>query len=279
MAPRRPTPAQIRERRSKIAVVVLGVVFAGVGVIQGPKVLKMLSGGSSPAAVAAQTPLPTPLAPGTPVSFTGAQVTVGAVSTRQLPRFTLMAVKDPFHSLLPIAPASGPTGPTGATAPPPAAATTTQTTTTTTTTTPKTPPPPTQPPAATQPAAPPVLFASTPSGPLVATALVQINGHRLTVAVGGAFPRSSPLFRLVSLGKNRVQIHLVGGSFADGSQAMKLLRGGRVTMVDSTDGSRFVIQFVRLKKVSADAVTIPAPAPKTTTGPSVPPVGSTTPTG
>ncbi len=42
MAPRRPTPAQIRERRSKIAVVVPRRRLRRRRVIQGPKVLKML---------------------------------------------------------------------------------------------------------------------------------------------------------------------------------------------------------------------------------------------
>ena len=60
MAGRRPTAAQVRDRRSKRMAIGLGVVLLVVGVIQGPKLLKQLSGKKTPA----EAPLPVAAAAG-----------------------------------------------------------------------------------------------------------------------------------------------------------------------------------------------------------------------
>jgi hypothetical protein len=182
--------------------------------------------------------------------------------------------KDPFVSPLPATPTA--TGATLAATPPPAAPPrqqTTSTTTTPTTTTTSTPPPA----QTTTTPAPlgPVTFQTTPAGELVRAAEVRINGHRALVAPEGAFPVKTPLFRLVKLGKKGVHLRLVGGTFADGSQELKLPRGGSIVLVDSTDGRRFTIKFVAMKHVLPTAITVPAPS--ATTGTAGSPGTSTTP--
>src|ERR1700722_14822690 len=114
--PKKRTPAQIRDRRAKIAAAVLGVVFLGVAAIQGPKLLKQLH--PSPQAAADSTPPP---ASGTgPVTLAAATLAPG-----QLSRFSTFATKDPFKAQVAAASTGGgsgvtkstSTGPTGASGP------------------------------------------------------------------------------------------------------------------------------------------------------------------
>jgi hypothetical protein len=79
-----------------------------------------------------------------------------------------------------------------------------------------------------------------------------MNGRSQTVPTGAAFPLAQPLFRLISLGGNGVKIGLVAGSFPDGSRTLKLRRGHKLTLLDVTDGSRYVIMFVRMTRAELD---------------------------
>ncbi len=221
------TPAQVRERRARIAAVVLGGVFLLVAVIQVPKLLKQLKGAPSQAASA---PVVSPVAsPGTPVSA----VTTQNVGVGQLTRFSHFTGKDPFKALINLAAAGAPAQ-----------------TSTTASQTPGTKlsvvPPPTQ---------PAVSFAQKPTGPTVPAALILYNGKKLTVALGFGFPAKHPMFRLVTLGVNTIRIGLVGGSFANGKTTLPLQRGHKVSLSDSTTGDKFVLRLVKLTT---------APAPKAT---------------
>ena len=261
MAPRKPTPAQMRDRRARIAAGVLGCVLLAVGGIQGPKLLKALSGSSgSPSANAVQTTESTTT--GGTVSSTPGSVfaTTPSSSAGQIDGFGSFSAQDPFRSQMPTA--TGTTGATGTTAAPGAtkkaattpatttqAATTAQTTTTKTTTT-----------AATQPPVPPVTFTTTTAAPTgVAAAVLEINGKRALVGVGGMFPVKTPLFRFASLTAKHLRIGVVGGSFADGRTFVVLQAGREVTLLNQSDGTRFMIRFVHMTHAPLDTLTSPGP--------------------
>ena len=100
MASKRPSPAQIRERRARIAAVVLGVAFLGIAVIQGPKLLKSIQGGSSasepPTSTAAST---TPGTPGSTTTTAALGVLAAAAGPGQLHGFSLFAPGVPFKPI------------------------------------------------------------------------------------------------------------------------------------------------------------------------------------
>ena len=223
------TPAQVRERRARIAAVVLGVVFLGVAAIQVPKLMKQLKGGGGPAQAAEPVVSAGP-SPGTPVSALTAQ----NVGVGQLTKFSHFNSKDPFKALVNAAagaPAQTAAGSQGAA------------------TKLSVVPPASQ---------PPVAFAEKPTGPTVPAALILYNGKRIVVPLGFGFPAKRPLFRLITLGVDTARIGLVGGSFANGKTTLPLHRGHKVSLSDSTTGDKFVLRLVKLTT---------APAPKASTTP------------
>jgi hypothetical protein len=219
------TPAQVRERRARIAAVVLGGVFLLVAVIQVPKLMKQLKGGSSQAAAPVVSSL---TLPGTPVSALASQ----NVGVGQLTRFSHFSSKDPFKALVNAAAgAPAQTNPTGSQTPATKLSVV---------------PPPAQ---------PSVAFAEKPTGPTVPAALILYNGKKLVVPLGFGFPAKHPLFRLITLGVNTVRIGLVGGSFANGKTSMPLQRGHKVALSDSTTGDKFVLRLVKLTTAAAPKAT------------------------
>ena len=238
------TPAEVRDRRGKIAAAVLGVVFLGVAAIQGPKLMKQLKGGGSPAPVAVAAPS------STSSSTSGVSATVAmTASTGQLTRFSLFAAKDPFKALVTAGAAQDATVTTSK----PAGTTTT----------------------GQAGAAASATFTQTPARTrrTVPAALILLNGKRHVVALGFAFPARAPLFRLVSLGVKLVRVGLVGGTFANGRSTLPLRQGEKVTLANSTTGAHYVLRLVRLTAT-------PAPLPTTKTGasPTTPAGTATTPT-
>lgn len=269
-ASRRPTQAQIRERRSRIAAVVLGVVFLGVAVLQGPKLLKMISGGSSSSPPPASTEAST--TPGSAGTTTPGGVVVAAPAVGQLRGFSL------FNPGLPFKPIPKPvtSSPAAATAAKPAEAKTATTTQSTpqAVTPPVTTAPVAAPPAATTTPAPPVTF-TVPNG--VPAALVTVNGKKQLFGAGATFPQESPLFKLAAIAKKGLKISVLGGSFANGEQYLVLRQGNKVTLLNQSDGSKFVIVY--MKKTFADATQLTSPtqtsATATTAG-AAPPVSPAT---
>lgn len=73
---------------------------------------------------------------------------------------------------------------------------------------------------------------------------IQVNGRIETVRVGGSFPSSNPLFRLVSIGHGTAKIGIANGSYASGAQTIALTTGRSVTLVDTADGIRYKIRLV-----------------------------------
>jgi hypothetical protein len=81
---------------------------------------------------------------------------------------------------------------------------------------------------------------------LARTGLValQVNGKTQTVRVGGSFPSSNPLFKLVSVSHGLVRIGIANGSYQSGAQTVTLVSGRTLTLVDTADGVRYRIRLL-----------------------------------
>jgi hypothetical protein len=201
----------------------------------------------------------------------------------QLISFGLFKSKDPFVQQL-----STTEEPTGVPAPPPPP---TKTTATPTSTTPQEPgvgvTPVVTTPSSTpgssagasgQPVAPgltPTPGTTTPTAPppVPTEALISTNGLCERIAVNGTFPTSENIFRLVSIAKDgkSVQLGIVGGSFDSGQPTATLKVGGKLTLVNTADGTRYVIEL------KSKCAVVNEPATQGTSPPSTTPVSPTPP--
>ena len=225
-------------------------VFLVVVVVQGPKLMKMLHGGTAPSGGTVAGALPPGVNPTAP-SASVSGPTVGAAADGHLGNLSRFAFKDPFHAL--ISGASSVPVP-GSTAPPSKDK-------------------PAQPKAKKSPAAaaaaavaPTVTFTATKAPPNAA--VLKTNGSRQVIFVGQGFPTSDPLFKLIALGKKNIRIGVLGGSFTSGAPTIKLVKGKRLTLANQADGSRYVIQLLKL--------TTATPPPPPAGGSSTAPAGTTT---
>jgi hypothetical protein len=75
-------------------------------------------------------------------------------------------------------------------------------------------------------------------------ARISVNGRIQTVRVGGSFPSSNPLFRLVRVSNGVARIGIANGSYASGAHTISLSLGRTLTLVDTADGIRYKIQLV-----------------------------------
>jgi hypothetical protein len=73
---------------------------------------------------------------------------------------------------------------------------------------------------------------------------IQVNGKIQTVRVGGSFPSSNPLFKLVSVSRGVVRIGIANGSYASGAPTVSLTAGRSLTLVDTADGVRYQIRLL-----------------------------------
>jgi hypothetical protein len=101
--------------------------------------------------------------------------------------------------------------------------------------------PPTDPTSTTPAPSPPVADATI--------ATISVNGASEDVQAGGTFPKSAaqPYFQLVSLGSSSVKIGIAGGSLAGGGQTVTLAKGKKLTLMNTADGTKYVLQLVGLK--------------------------------
>ena len=208
MAAKKLTPQQQRDRRAKIMLALLGVVFLAVLAIQVPKFLP--HGGSAAP--------PPPAATTTPATSTA--LTSAAPASSQLTRFTRFAQKDPFKAGVKDA-ATGVSSSAGTAA-----------------TTPK------------QPQQSPLKINVTqspppPSVPTVPAALLKVNGKRTVLVLGAAFPKKSPMFRVVALSQKAIWIQLVAGSLSNGKQTLKIDLGRKVTLQNVTAKTSFILSMVK----------------------------------
>lgn len=73
---------------------------------------------------------------------------------------------------------------------------------------------------------------------------LQVNGKTQAVRVGGSFPSSNPLFKLVSVSHGLVRIGIASGSYQSGAQTVSLVSGRTLTLVDTADGVRYRIRLL-----------------------------------
>jgi len=214
--------AKAKAKRQKIILAVLGVVFLAVLAWQVPSVLKMMN--KKPAA-AATTPIPAAApVPGTPVSATptpGAGLIdsdpAAQAATGQLVTFDRFSSKDPFQQQALLGDSTS--TPTETKGEPPAGTPTSSTK----------PPPPRPPPA---------------PAPAPASAQIAVNGSSETVAKGGKFPQSDPVFVLLSVSRTTAKVAISGGSLASGGATVTLKKGKKLTLENTVDGARYVLLLV-----------------------------------
>ena len=140
--------------------------------------------------------------------------------------------------------------------------------------------PPTQVPGAPTPTTT-TTTASPPAAP--AGALISTNGVCEQVALNGTFPSNEDIFRLVEIAKGgkSVKIGIVGGSYDSGQATAILKLGQKLTLVNTADGTHYVIALEAKCDVVAPAsqaltttttptVASPAPAPAAPTSPPAP---------
>jgi hypothetical protein len=84
------------------------------------------------------------------------------------------------------------------------------------------------------------------------TAELTVNGAAETVAVGGSFPAADPVFRLASINGKTAQIGLVTGSFSTGVATLDLKVGETLTLVSQPDGVRYKIKLLNLTVGTAE---------------------------
>jgi hypothetical protein len=219
-----------------------------VMVIQGPKLMKMLHGGAAPSGGSVAGALPPGVNPTAPSAAAGSSSSTVAADGF-LVNLSRFAFKDPFHAL--VSGASAATVTPGSSQKPPAQAK----------------PAKSSPAAAAAAAvAPPVTFTATKAPPNAA--VLKTNGHRQIIFVGDGFPSGDPLFKLIALGKKNIRIGVLGGSFTSGAPTIKLMTGKRLTLANQADGSRYVLELLRLTTATpppkAAAGTITATAATTT---------------
>jgi len=210
----------------------------------------------------------------------------------QLLSFGLFKSKDPFVQQL----ATTPSAPVPAVAPTASPSLTKTTTTTTapstpigvgltpatTTTAAPLPGTPTQP-TATNPVVPGTTSPSTSTAPESAptSVLIATNAVCESISLKGTFPSGADIFRLVSIapdGKS-VEIGVVGGSYDSGQATATLKLGAKLTLVNTADGTRYVISLQSKcdpAQQAAHSGTTPATtSPSTTPGPAAPAVTTT----
>ena len=264
---RRLTAAQAKAAKQKKLVILLAVIFLVVAGVQGPKFWKQLH--PKPAGEAAPTPGSVPAASAT-APAAGA-VTLAA--SGQLHTFRHLKLKDPFKALVsvPVADTSSSAAAAGPATEKPAPAKAAE---------PKQPKPASTPAAsATSATSGTVSFSAAKPPPNAA--IVTTNGRKQLVYVGDGFPTADPVFRLVALANKAVRVGVLGGSFTNGIPTIKLASGKQVTLANEADGSRYVIELVRLTTAAQKpepATTTPTATTPAATTPTTTTPATTTPT-
>jgi hypothetical protein len=231
---------QAKAKRQKITAAALGVLLLGVLAFQLPRTLKMLHQSSASASPAATT---TAAAATGTTGAAGALAAAGSTSgsgstgdgltdpgvlpapqSGQLLGFSRFRSKDPFTQQINLACASetGSTGGCGTGTPPSGGGKPTKPTP------PRTSSPPSNGGAAVKPT----------------SAEISVNGTTESVAVGAKFPASNPTFVLVSLTKSSAKISIAGGSLEGDKQTVTLKKGVALTLMNTADGTRYVLRLV-----------------------------------
>jgi hypothetical protein len=234
-----------KEKRQKIIAAVGGVLLLGLLAFQVPRTMKMLNQSATPPPPPATAPstvpsdpsvLPTPGAVGEgagPTASGGGTLVDSdlqpTATSGQLVAFGRFASKDPFIEQVKEPGSSGGSSSSGSGGSKP------------------------QPTSSGDGGV--VVSPSTPSGsggggsgssPSAAagSAVIAVNGAEETVAVGGEFPKASPIFRLAKLVGGEARIGIAGGALASGAPTTTLKKGKTVTLVNTADGTRYELKLV-----------------------------------
>ena len=153
-------------------------------------------------------------------------------------------------------------------------------------------------PTSTTPAISPTTVPVTPAPATTAppaaptSALLSTNGVCEQVGLKATFPATDNFFVLVDIAENgkSVKIAIAGGSYDSGQATATIKLGQKLTLVNTSDGSRYVISLeakcavttpatasVSASATGASAVVPPAPIPPTSTTPIVTDPYDTTP--
>ena len=253
-------PLKAKQARQKKIAIGGGVLLLAVMGFQVPRTMKMLKGPPASTAPAAATTNPAAAAaapaaaPAATVSTPVAQpatARIGVIDPAaptpvagQLVSFDRFESKDPFVQQLREggAAAGSPEAsqpvpdPSGTSVVPPSAGAPGGTLTPTT---------PASKPVATAPAgttAAPRATAPTATPP--ASAVISINGIEETVPLLADFPKLEPVFRLAALTRTSAKIAIAGGSYATGAKTVTLVRGKPLTLMNTTDGTRYELRLL-----------------------------------
>jgi hypothetical protein len=92
--------------------------------------------------------------------------------------------------------------------------------------------------------------------------VLSVNGIQEGVNVGSDFPANDPLFHLVSLTTKSGKISIAGGSLSSGKAAVTVEVGKPTTLMNTADGTRYVILLVSVGATAAAPTTAtPASTP------------------
>ena len=240
------TDLKAKEKKQKIIAAVGGVLLLGLLAFQVPRTMKMLNQSATPPPPPATAPstvptdpsvLPTPGAVGEgagPTASGGGTLVDSdlqpTAASGQLEAFGRFSSKDPFVEQI-REPGSGGGGDSGSGSSPSGSGGSKQ-------------------PSESgdggvvgKPSAPSGGGGSKPSA-AAGTAVISVNGTEETVAVGGDFPKDSPVFTLVKLVGGEARIAIAGGALASGSPTTTLRKGKTLTLVNTADGTRYELKLV-----------------------------------
>lgn len=240
------TDLKAKEKKQKIIAAVGGVLLLGLLAFQVPRTMKMLNQSSAPPPPPASAPstvptdpsvLPTPGAVGEgagPTASGGGTLVDSdlqpTAATGQLEAFGRFSSKDPFVEQV-KEPGSGGGGGSGSGSSSSGSGGS------------KEPSEPGDGGVVGKPSAPSGSGGSKPSAS-AGTAVISVNGAEETVAVGGDFPKDSPVFTLVKLVGGEARIAIAGGALASGSPTTTLKKGKTLTLVNTADGTRYELKLV-----------------------------------
>jgi hypothetical protein len=245
-----------KAKRQKIIAGVGGVILLGVLAFQVPRTMKMLnpptdssSSSSAPAATtsATATPIAAPSLAGGNATAAPAAAPGGdglsdpdAVPTPasgQLLAFGLFRSKDPFVQQLKVGAtgASGPSGGTPVSSPKGVNGVVVKTVTSPARSSGSAAAGKSSGSSAPAPATPPAA---------VTTAVISVNGAPESVQAGGKFPAASPVFKLVSLTRTTARVGIAGGTLQSGAPTVTLRKNKPVTLLNTSDGTRYVLRLV-----------------------------------
>jgi hypothetical protein len=127
--------------------------------------------------------------------------------------------------------------------------------------------------------APPTTTTAKPgdSGiPMTALASLSVNGTAEDVQAGRDFPTAAPAFHLVSFTSAEAKISVSGGAFQSGAPTIPLPKGRAVTLMNTADGTRYVLLFKGSHKVETSSLPPEPVTTTTTTTPTAPAAPATT---